>query len=123
MWLTALDINSAFWSIPVRIKDKYKTGFVTQEGNWQWKCMPFGIKIASPTYQRIMSGIIKRNDLDKFCTNYIDDILIFSPSFDEHVEHIERVFQAIQNEGFKLKFIKCSFAKKLSKISRSRNQI
>lgn len=109
-WFTALDVNSAFWSIPIRMKDRYKTGFVTQEGHYQWKCLPFGIKIASPVYQRILSGIIRRNGLSHFCANYIDDILIFSKSFEEHLDHIERVFNAIRKEGFKIKFTKCSFA-------------
>lgn len=109
-WFSALDINSAFWSIPIRSKDRYKTGFVTRDGHYQWKCLPFGLKIASPVYQRILSGIIRRNNLDKFCVNYIDDILIFSKNFNEHLEHIEKVLQAIQKEGFRIKFVKCSFA-------------
>lgn len=46
-FFTKLDINSAFWSIPLRIEDKKKTGFVTQEGHFQWTCLPFGLKTAS----------------------------------------------------------------------------
>lgn len=95
----------------MREKDRYKTGFITQEGHWQWKCLPFGIKIASPVYQRILSGIIRKNSLTEFCVNYIDDILIFSRTFEEHLEYLSKVFQAIRNEGFKIKFTKCSFAK------------
>ncbi len=109
-WFTALDINSAFWSIPVRTKDRHKTAFITQHGHWQWTCMPFGLKIASATYQRIMSGIIKRNNLEQFCISYIDDILIYSKTMKEHLEHLEKVFQAIKSEGFRIKFVKCIFA-------------
>lgn len=109
-WFTALDINSAFWSIPVRIKDRHKTAFITQHNHWQWTCLPFELKIAPATYQRIMSGIIKRNNLEKFCISYIDDILISSKTFEEHLEHLEKVFQAIKSEGFRIKFVKCTFA-------------
>lgn len=46
-WFTAPDINSAFWSIPIRASDRYKTGFVTQTGHYQWSNLPFGIKNSS----------------------------------------------------------------------------
>lgn len=83
-WFTALDINSAFWSIPVQVKDRHKTAFVTQHGHYQWCNLPFGLKTSPAIFQRILSGIIRHYDLAKFCCNYIDDILIFFKSFDEH---------------------------------------
>ena len=109
-WFSALDINMAFWSIPICIKDRYKTGFVTQHGHWQWVSMPFGLKTSPAIFQRILSGIIRRNGLGDFCCNYIDDILIFSKTFKEHIGHLEALMKAIYKEGFKLKFIKCNFA-------------
>lgn len=109
-FFTALDINSAFWSIPVRVKDRYKTAFITGQGHYQWKILPFRLKTSSAIFQRIFSGIVRRRNLSSFCCNYIDDILIFSKSFSEHLNHIEQVLQAIIAEGFKLKFVKCNFA-------------
>ncbi len=109
-WFTALDINSAFWSIPIRTKDRYKTAFVTQNGHYEWCNMPFGLKTSPAIFQRILSGIIRCHNLTNFCCNYIDDILIFSESFDEHLSHIELLLQAIISEGFKLKFLKCNVA-------------
>ncbi|KAK2578586.1 hypothetical protein KPH14_000920 [Odynerus spinipes] len=114
-WFTTLDINSAFWAIPLRAKDRYKTAFVTQEGHWQWKSLPFGLKTSPAIFQRILSNIIRRNGLNSFCINYIDDILVFSRSFEEHVEHLERLLEAIRKEGFRLKFTKCKFAKNEAK--------
>lgn len=109
-WFSAFDINSAFWSIPIRKRDRRKTGFVTRGGHYQWKSMPFGLKIAPAVFQRILSGIIRKNNLSDFCVNYIDDILVFSETFEEHMKHIEELMEAIKREGFKLKFIKCNFA-------------
>lgn len=109
-WFSALDINSAFWSIPICREDRYKTGFVTQQGQWHWVSLPFGLKNASAIFQRILSGIIRKNKLGDFCTNYIDDILIFSRTFEEHLKHLEALVEAILKEGFRLKFVKCSFA-------------
>lgn len=114
-WFTTLDINSAFWAIPLREKDRYKTAFVTQDGHWQWKNLPFGLKTSPAIFQRILSNIIRKNNLNAFCTNYIDDILIFSKTFEEHIEHLEKLSKAIRNEGFRLKFIKCNFAKNEAK--------
>lgn len=109
-YFTSLDINSAFWSIPLRIEDRKKTGFVTQEGHFQWTCLPFGLKTAPAIFQRILSNILRKYKLTDFCVNYIDDILIFSKSFDEHIIHLKQLLEAILTEGFRLKFTKCTFA-------------
>ncbi len=111
LWFSTLDINSVFLSIPVRKEDWHKTGFVTQHGNCEWSCLPFGLKNTPGTFQRILSGVIRRHGLTKFCVNYIDDILIFSKSFEDHMNHLRALMTAIINEGFRLKFLKCNFAK------------
>lgn len=109
-YFTTLDINSAFWSIPLRIEDRKKTAFVTQEGHFQWTCLPFGLKTSPAIFQRILSNILRRYKLTDFAVNYIDDILIFSKTFSEHIEHIRQLLDAIKTEGFRLKFTKCTFA-------------
>lgn len=107
---STLDINSAFWSIPLRIEDKLKTAFVTQEGHFQWTCLPFGLKTAPAIFQRILSSIIRKHNLSNFAVNYIDDILVFSKTFEEHIEHLSQLLNSIQKEGFRLKLSKCNFA-------------
>ena len=109
-YFTTLDINSAFWSIPLRIEDKSKTAFVTQDGHYQWTCLPFGLKTSPATFQRILSNIIRKYKLDGFAINYIDDILVFSKSFEEHINHLKQLLNAISQEGFRLKLSKCNFA-------------
>lgn len=114
-YFSTFDVNSAFWSIPLKIEDKYKTAFVTQEGHYQWTCLPFGLKTAPAIFQRILSNIIRKNKLSDFAVNFIDDILIFSETFKEHIVHLSRLLEAMQTEGFRLKFSKCSFAKNYAK--------
>ena len=109
-FFSTLDINSAFWSIPLRITDRHKTAFVTQEGHFQWTCLPFGLKTSPAIFQRIMCNIIRKHKLSDFTVSYIDDILIFSKTFSEHIEHLSKLFEAIKIEGFRLKFMKCRFA-------------
>ena len=114
-YFSTLDINSAFWSIPLKIQDRYKTAFVTQEGHFQWTCLPFGLKTAPAIFQRILSNIIRKYKLSDFTVNFIDDILIFSKTFEEHIQHISRLLEALQKEGFRLKFSKCTFAQNHAK--------
>lgn len=109
-FFSTLDVNSAFWSIPLRIEDRKKTGFVTQEGHFQWTCLPFGLKTAPAIFQRILSNILRKYKLTHFAVNYIDDILIFSKTFTEHIRHLTMLLEAIKMEGFRLKFTKCTFA-------------
>ena len=109
-WFSSFDINSAFWTIPIRHEDRHKTGFVTSNGHYQWATLPFGLKNAPAVFQRILSGIIRRYGLSDFCSNYIDDVLIFSRTFQEHLNHIALFLETIHSEGFRLKFSKCAFA-------------
>ncbi len=110
-WFSVLDINSAFWSVPVRHKDKYKTAFVTLTGHYNWNCLPFGLKTSPAIFQRILRNVLKKNDLDEFAVNYIDDILVFSVSFEQHLVHLKQVIEAIHKEGFRLSLSKCKFAR------------
>lgn len=109
-FFSTLDINSAFWSIPLKVEDRQKTAFVTQEGHFQWTCLPFGLKTSPAIFQRILSNIIRRHKLSEFTVNYIDDILIFSKTFKEHINHLSLLLDAILQEGFRVKFSKCHFA-------------
>jgi len=109
-WFSAIDINAAFWSIPLKESDRHKSAFVTQSGHYEWCCMPFGIKTAPAVFQRVLSGILRRKEFESFCVNYLDDVLIYSHSFNEHVKHLQMVISAIYEEGFKLNFKKCNFA-------------
>jgi hypothetical protein len=94
----------------LKIEDKQKTAFVTQEGHFQWTCLPFGLKTSPAIFQRILSTIIRKHKLSDFTVNYIDDILIFSRTFAEHIDHLSLLLEAILKEGFRLKFSKCNFA-------------
>lgn len=109
-YFSTLDINSAFWSIPLRVEDRKKTAFVTQEGHYQWTCLPFGLKTSPAIFQRILSNILKKYKLKDFAVNFIDDILICSKSYADHISHLSQLLEAIQKEGFRLKFTKCRFA-------------
>ena len=109
-WFSALDINAAFWSIPITEQDRHKTAFVTQSGHYEWRTLPFGMKNSPAIFQRVLSGILRRRGLCSFSINYLDDILVYSNSFEEHVSHLRSLINALYEEGFRLNFDKCKFA-------------
>ena len=111
-FFSTLDISSGFHHIRVAPEDKTKTAFVTMHEHFQWKVMPFGLKNAPAIFQRIVYNILKRNNLTAFSHNYIDDIIIFSKTTDEHLRHIDQVLKVMKKENVKLKQSKCFFMKK-----------
>ena len=111
-FFTTLDITSGFWHIKVNPKDTYKLAFVTIHEHYEWLRMPFGYKCSPQIFQRIIQTILKKHNLFAFSRNYLDDILIFSKDFNQHLIHIQKVLHAFQTENIKLKMSKCKFARK-----------
>lgn len=93
-------------------RSKEKTAFVTPQGLFEFCVMPFGLTNAPPVFQRLMSRVLmglNPTDGPDFVTVYIDDILIFSKSLEDHLQHLECVVKRIQKVGLKLKPSKCRF--------------
>ncbi|RWS01610.1 Retrotransposable element Tf2 protein type 1-like protein [Dinothrombium tinctorium] len=110
-YFTKLDIASGFLHILIEKSDIHKTAFVTMNEHFEWLVMPFGFRNAPSIFQRIIYSILKKHNLTKFAHNYLDDILIHSKSFKEHIKHIKLVLSALLKENVKLKLSKCDFAK------------
>jgi len=112
-YFSALDISSSFWHIKMRNEDIQKTAFVTQNDHFEWTVMPFGYRNSPAIFQRALYRILEKYDLKKFSHNYIDDILIHSSSFEEHLKHLKLAFEAFLHENIKFKLSKCEFAVKI----------
>ena len=74
-----------------------KTAFVIGEKHYEWLVMPFGYTNAPAIFQQALYQILKRNNLLKFSFNYLDDILIYSKTLEEHLIHSEKVLDALIN--------------------------
>ena len=106
---STLDLASGFWQIPMDPDTRHKAAFITHDGVYEWTRMPFGLKNAPMSFQMVMAHVLK--DLNwKHVLCYIDDILIFSSSFKEHLQHLESVFDKLRQAGLTLKADKCHFA-------------
>ena len=107
-WFSSVDFLSGYYQIPVANKDKEKTAFITHEGLYQFKVLPFGLCSAPATFQRTIDALLS-NIKWEFCIPYIDDIFIFSKTFEDHLKHLDLFFQTIRESGLKLKPEKCKF--------------
>ena len=107
-WST-LDAASAYWSIPLSEADKEKTAFAVPRGKFEFNVMPFGLSNAGATYQRMMDICLAGLRTDKVLS-YMDDIVIFSKTFDEHIRDLTSVFDCLLTANVSLKASKCVFA-------------
>ena len=108
-WFSTLDLMSGYYQISVREEDQPKTAFVTPFGKYQFKVMPFGLTNAPSTFCRYMSTVL--GDLP-FVAVYLDDILIFSKTREEHEYHIIQVLERLQSAKLIAKVSKCHFFKR-----------
>ena len=94
----------------IRLAEESKelTGFATRGGTYQWKRMAMGLKNSPATFQRLMDDLLK--EFSDFCQPYIDDVIIFSKTFEEHLEHLDKVMTKLRDAGMIVKLPKCEFA-------------
>ena len=107
-YFSTLNLASGYHQVPVDKSDQEKTGFVTPWGHYEYTVMPFGLCNAPTTFQRLMALIFsKLIGID--CLIYLDDIIIFGPTFDVLIIRLEKVFARLQQENLKIKLSKCRF--------------
>ena len=103
-----LDLTSGYWQIAIALADRHKTAFRTRYGHYEFNVMPFGLTGAPGTFQSLMNDIF-RDMLDICVIVYLDDILVFSRTKEEHHEHLHKVLQRLQEHQLYVKGSKCQF--------------
>lgn len=110
-YFTTLDLASGFHQIEVHPEDVQKTAFAVNHGLYEFVRMPFGLKNAPATFQRVMDHVL-RDLIGKCCLVYMDDIIIFSTSLQEHLVNLSRVLQALEKVNLKIQLDKSEFLKR-----------
>ena len=109
-YFSTLDLGSGYHQIAMAPEDREKTAFSCPHGSWEFLCMPKGLKSAPATFQRLMQATLDEV-IFKSVLVYLDDILIYSKTFEDHLEQVDKVLAMIIKAGLKLKPNKCTFLK------------
>ena len=113
-FFNTLDLASGYWQIRVAPGAREKTVFVVPHGLFEFRVVPFGLSNALAVFQHLMQRVLMGLNPEEgqaFVSIYIDDILIYSRTLEEHLCHLRLMLESIQRAGPKLKISKCAFAR------------
>jgi len=114
-WFTVLDSRSAYWAISVHPDDRQKTAFTDGYRLLQFRRLPFGLSTAPTTFQRTMN-VVLASVLGRHTLAYLDDVVVASASFSEHLQHLQETLALLNDAGMKLNLGKCELAKHQVKL-------
>ncbi|XP_014524143.1 uncharacterized protein LOC106780373 [Vigna radiata var. radiata] len=113
--LSFLDAFSRYNQIPMYAPDREKTAFITKQANYCYEVMPFGLKNAGVTYQRLMDKVF-HNQIGRWMEVYVDDMVIRSHTHQQHLKDLEEVFQQLRHYNMRLNPSKCTFGVSVGKF-------
>ena len=109
-WFSTLDLKSGYWQVPIREADKQKTAFRTSGGRlFEFNKVPFGLTNAPATFSRLMDRVLDGLAWST-CLYYLDDVIVFSTTWEEHLRRLRQVFQRLRDANLKLSPGKCHLA-------------
>ena len=112
-WFSCLDLNSGYWQVEVEESDRPKTAFVSRQGLFEFKVMPFGLCNGPATFERLMEIVLAGLNW-QICLIYLDDVIVIGRDFDDMIKNLDTVLQRLHDAGLKLKPRKCQlFAKQV----------
>lgn len=110
-YFTTLDLAKGFHQIEIDGRDTHKTAFSVENGHYEFLRMPFGLKTAPATFQRLMNNVLNEF-INKICLVYMDDIIIYSTSLQEHIDSLNKIFKRLSEVNLKIQLDKSEFLKR-----------
>lgn len=107
-YFSQLDLTSGYHQIRIREEDVCKTAFVTRYGSYEWKVLPFGLSNSPSVFQKMMNSVLY-GYIDKFVQLYLDDVLIYSKTAEEHLNHIKLVLERFRKNKLYINPSKSNF--------------
>ncbi|XP_064469813.1 uncharacterized protein LOC135384546 [Ornithodoros turicata] len=107
-YITTVDLRRGYWQVPLAKESQSLSTFVTHEGQFAWRVMPFGLKNAAATFQRNVNALLR--DHGEYAAAYLDHIAIFSQTWGDHLKHLRAVFGALRKAGLTIAAEKCPVA-------------
>ena len=109
-WFSTLDLKSGYWQVPIQEQDKEKTAFRTSRGQlFEFNQVPFGLCNDPATFSRLMDRVLAGLHWET-CLFYLDYIIVFAATWEEHLDHLRQVFERLRHSKLKLGADKCTFA-------------
>ena len=107
---STLDAQSGFWQIELEEQSKEKTAFSTRQGHYEYNVLPFGLKDAASSFERMMMMTLS-NLVGPAVLVYLDDVIVFGKSVEDHLNNLRKVLMKLRDNGIKLRLEKCNFLK------------
>ncbi|CAM5130705.1 unnamed protein product [Natator depressus] len=104
-FISTLDLTKGYWQVPLDESAKEMSAFTTHLGLYEFNVLPFGLRNAPATFQRLVDGLLA--GLGEYAVAYLDDVAIFSDSWADHLEHLQKVLERIREAGLTVKAKKC----------------
>ncbi|XP_074792474.1 uncharacterized protein LOC141975750 [Natator depressus] len=104
-FISTLDLTKGYWQVPLDESAKERSAFTTHLGLYEFNVLPFGLRNAPATFQRLVDGLLA--GLGEYAVAYLDDVAIFSDSWADHLEHLQKVLERIREAGLTVKAKKC----------------
>ncbi|UYV79893.1 hypothetical protein LAZ67_18000997, partial [Cordylochernes scorpioides] len=114
-FFSSMDVRTGYWQIEIDEEDREKTAFITPDGLYEFRVMPFGLCNAPATFERMMDKLLAGLKWT-ICLCYLDDIIVYATSFKEHIERLGKVLRCIQKAGLCINHEKCRFGSREIKV-------
>lgn len=107
-FVTKLDLLKGYWQVPLTDRAREIAAFITPGGLYSYNVMPFGLRNAPATFQRLMNLVVR--DLEG-CTVYLDDVVVYADNWEQHLERVKALFVRLVHASLTVNLAKCEFAK------------